>query len=181
MFPEFSTSRVLLRKILSSDQQKIFEGLSHPEVVRYYGISFSTFEQASEQMMWFENLVKTGTGIWWAICSRDAQVFYGACGFNHLVQEHRKAEIGFWLLPPFWGKGIMIEALPLIIKYAFTQLKLHRIEGFVESNNLSSKQLLGRLHFRHEATLRECEIKNGQYISLDIYAKLHPSCYGANV
>lgn len=175
MFPEFRTDRLLLRKILPHDQSKIFEGLSHREVVRYYGISFSTLEEAYQQMEWFEKLEKTRTGIWWAICSLDNLQFYGAGGFNHLMQDHQKAEMGFWLLPAYWGQGIMAEALPLIINYAFSQLSLHRIEGFVENENLNSKKVFHKLNFVHEATLRECEIKNEQYISLDIYAKLNPT------
>ena len=29
-----------------------------------------------------------------------------------------------------------------------------------------------KLDFTHEGTMRECEIKNGKFISLDIYAKI---------
>ncbi|MBW3544104.1 MAG: GNAT family N-acetyltransferase [Bacteroidetes bacterium] len=43
------------------------------------------------------------------------------------------------LLPSYCSQGIIIEALPLICTYAFLQLDIHRIEGFVESESFSSK------------------------------------------
>jgi ribosomal-protein-alanine N-acetyltransferase len=50
-------------------------------------------------MEWFKNLEKQGTGIWWAIHSVNGDNFYGAAGLNNLSTVHKKAEIGFWILP----------------------------------------------------------------------------------
>lgn len=166
------TQRLLLRSFIESDLERVFHGLSHPDVIRYYGVSYQSLEAARAQMDFFNDLIKNGTGIWWAICSANNQTFYGASGLNHVNKEHRKGEIGFWLLPEFWGKGMMQEALPLICNYGFEQLGLHRIEGFVESENQNCKKAIGSLGFQHEGTMVDCEYKNGRYISLDIYTKL---------
>jgi len=88
-----------------------------------------------------------------------------------MSKAHRKAEIGFWLLTEYWGKGIVSEAIPLILDYAFRELKLHRIEAFIETENLNCKKVIIKLGFQHEGTMKDCEIKNGEFISLDIYAK----------
>lgn len=97
-FPILETKRLILRQIQQNDIQNIYNGLSNPEVIKYYGISFSTLEATNEQMIWFKNLEETETGIWWAIRSKENDMFYGAGGFNGLSKEHKKAEIGFWLL-----------------------------------------------------------------------------------
>ena len=123
-------------------------------------------------MDWFAKLEKKGTGMWFAVCSLDNKIFYGAGGLNDLIKEHKKAEIGFWLLTDFWGKGIMTEAMPLICNYGFDELELHRIEGFVESGNTNCKKAMAKLDFQHEGTMKDCEIKNGKFISLDIYSKI---------
>lgn len=170
--PKIRTNRLLLRQFVDSDIENVFKGLSHPDIIKHYGISFASLEATTEQMRWFADLEKEGTGIWFAVCSVDNNTFYGAGGLNNLNKEHKKAEIGFWLLHEFWGQGIMKEALPLICKYGFDKLELHRIEGFVESENINCKNAMAKLDFLHEGTLRECEIKNGKYISLDIYAKI---------
>jgi ribosomal-protein-alanine N-acetyltransferase len=128
-------------------------------------------EATKKQMDFFADLEKNETGIWWAVCSKDNNIFYGAAGLNNLHATHKKAEIGFWLLPGYWGKGFMIEAVPLICDYAFNALGLHRLEGFVESENMACKSLISKLGFLQEGSMKECEIKNGKWIDLDIYAK----------
>lgn len=174
-FPEIKTERLLLRQFTEHDLQQVYEGLSKPEIVKYYGVSYQTLEETKAQMSFFSELEKQGTGIWWAICSADNQTFFGAGGLNNLQKEHKKAEIGFWLLQRYWRQGIMTEALPLITQYGFEHLGLHRIEGFVESENENCKKAMRKLQFNHEGTMRDCEIKNGQWISLDIFARINPS------
>ena len=162
------TNRLLLRAIVDSDIQNIYNGLSHPQVIKHYGVSFDTLEATKEQMNWY---AEPGQ-YWWTICSIDNQTFYGAAGLNDLSREHKKAEIGLWLLPNFWGKGIMTEVMPLVCKYGFDELGLHRIEGFVESTNQNCKSTMAKLDFEQEGRMRDCEIKDGDFVSVDIYAKL---------
>ncbi len=174
MFPEITTQRFCLRKILSTDQQQIFEGLSGEDVIKYYGISYNTFEETGRQMEWYENLIRTGTGIWWGISFRSTTELIGACGFNNISIEHNKTEMGYWLLPANWKMGIMFEVIPAIIDYAFNVLKLHRIEASVEIGNIASKKLLIKLGFQYEGTLKECELKNGKFIGLEYWALIAP-------
>lgn len=165
-----STKQVLLRQITVNDLENIYKGLSNPQVIKYYGVSFDSLEATQKQMLWFENLKQTETGVWWAVCSPDNKVFYGAAGLNNVLKEHKNGEIGFWLLPEFWRKGIMTEVVPLICSYGFDKLRLHRIEAFVESENQNSKKTLTKIGFEYEGTMKDCEIKNGKFISLDMYA-----------
>lgn len=166
------SNRLLLRQFEESDIASVFKGLSHPDIIKHYGIRFDSLESTKEQMNWFADLEKAGGGVWFAICSLDNTTFYGAGGLNDLNKEHKKAEIGFWLLTDFWGKGIMGEAMPLICNYGFDKLGLHRIEAFVESDNTNCKKAMAKLDFQHEGTMKDCEIKNGEFISLDIYSKI---------
>ena len=172
-FPQIITDRLLLRQFVENDLESVYNGLSDPDIIKYYGVSYQTLEETKEQMKFFADLEKDGTGIWWAICSLDNSAFYGAGGLNGVDKTHKKAEIGFWLLKQFWGKGIMGEIMPIICQYGFDVMGLHRIEGLVETDNLNCKNAMRKLDFVHEGTLRECEIKNGKYISLDVYAKLN--------
>ncbi|MCY7290866.1 MAG: GNAT family N-acetyltransferase, partial [Ferruginibacter sp.] len=83
MFPELNTDRFLLRQILPNDKAKIFEGLSHAEVIKYYGVSFKTLDAVQAQMDFYEEILNAGSGIWWAICYKNCpQELIGACGFN---------------------------------------------------------------------------------------------------
>ncbi len=172
-FPSLTTDRFVLRQFNRTDLENVFKGLSHPDIIKYYGISFDTLEATKEQISWFKDLEKNETGIWWAICEKDDLKFVGAGGLNDLEKENRKAEIGFWLLPENWGKGIMKEVMPVICQYGFKTLGLHRIEGFVDSENSNCKNGLKKLEFDFEGTMKDCEIKNGKYVSVDIYSAIN--------
>jgi [ribosomal protein S5]-alanine N-acetyltransferase len=172
-FPIYKTKRFVLRQFDENDLDNVFQGLSDPAVIKYYGVHFDSREETKKQIAWFAELEKEGTGIWWAICSEDHSIFYGAAGLYYLNKVHRKAELGCWIIPEFWGKGIMQEVVPVVIDHGYRMMDIHRIEGFVESENLNCKKAMVKMDFVHEGTMRECEIKNGKWISLDIYARLN--------
>lgn len=171
-FPSLTSQRLLLRPFADSDLMNVYSGLSDPEVIKYYGVSYDSPEATQAQMDFFRDLELNGTGVWWAVCSPDNHLFYGGGGFSSLSQVHQKAEVGFWLLPPYWGNGLLQEAMTLICTYGFQEMNLHRMEGFVETENEKSKKAIEKAGFVLEGTLRECERKNDRWISLDVYARL---------
>ncbi len=172
-FPTLHTERFTLRRIGPADKPRVFEGLSHPEVIRYYGVSYQTLEDTQAQLDWYDYLLESQLGIWWGICyADDPDRLIGACGFSEWHRAHNRAEIGYWLLPDHWGQGIMAECLKAIIRYAFSDMHMHRIVAVVESPNHHSALLAQKSGFRYEGTHRQCELKNGAYIDLDFYALL---------
>ena len=64
----------------------------------------------------------------------------------------------------------MTEVLPIISNYGFEKIKLNRIEGFVETDNLNCKKAMSKLDFVNEG-IKNYRIKNETPISVDIYAK----------
>ena len=167
------TERLVLKPIVDSDIGFVFQGLSHPDVIRYYGISYHSFDATRDQMVWYKDLRENQTGIWFAIRSRDNQSPMGSIGISSYNKTFRKAEIGLWLLPDFWKRGIMQEAVAVFCQYCFDQLHLHRLEAQVETENTACKRLMEKLEFDYEGTMKDCEIKDGKFISLDLYAKLN--------
>jgi ribosomal-protein-alanine N-acetyltransferase len=165
---ELKTEKILLRDIEGSDIDTVFRGLSNPDVIKHYGVSFDSLEETKEQMKWFADTKQK----WFAICSVDNNVFYGAGGLNDISKKHKKAEIGLWLLPEYWGKGIMKKVVPVICDYGFDKLELHRIEGFVDSENKNCKRAMSALDFELEGTMRDCEIKNNKFVSIEVYSTI---------
>lgn len=172
MFPQLKTKRLLLDRFSHEDQGFVFKALSHPEVIRHYGVEYHTMEATKEQMDYFENLYSQKTGIWWKITDREKGEALGAIGMNNYQQQHNRAEIGYWLLPEHWGRGIITEALEAMVAYLFKEWRLHRIEAVVEAGNRNSSKVLERAGFVYEGTLRDCEIKHGKYISLLMFSLL---------
>jgi ribosomal-protein-alanine N-acetyltransferase len=61
------------------------------------------------------------------------------------------------------GKGYMSEAVSLAIKYAFEELKLHRIEAGVMPSNPSSMRVLEKAGFIKEGLARKNVMVNGKW------------------
>jgi [ribosomal protein S5]-alanine N-acetyltransferase len=170
MFPQLETERLWLREVTDDDQAFIFEGLSHPEVIPFYGVRYNSFEAAKVQMDWYQTIYREGTGISWKLVHKQTRENIGDISVYFYKPEHRKAEVGFWLLPNFWNQGYAREALHVVIDYWKTEKVLHRMEAFVEDGNTASSNLLEKAGFQYEGKMIDCEIKDGRFISLLIYA-----------
>jgi [ribosomal protein S5]-alanine N-acetyltransferase len=166
------TERFLLQDIVPEDQEFIFQGLSNPSVIPYYGVRYESFEHTKAQMDFYRYLQQSGTGKWWKIISKMTGEKLGAIGFNNYNQQHRKAEIGYWLLPANWHKGIISEVMSPVVQYLFRVVQVHRIEALVEEGNIDSNKVLERAGFMFEGSMRDTEIKNGEFISLRMYSLL---------
>ena len=175
-FPQLASAHYVLRKFQNADLGEVFRALSHPEVIRHYGVSYKTLQATKEQLNWFERIFTEGSGVWWALENRNKPgILIGACGVNSWSHTHNKAELGYWLLPEYWGQGVMQECIPAIVAYLFSKTRLRRLEAHVESENESSKRVLLRNGFLLEGTFKESEWKNGRYITVEYYALLKPA------
>ena len=172
MWPELKTERLLLQQVLPEDQQFIFEGLSHPEVIPFFGVRYDSFEATAKQMEWYAKAYEEGTGGPWKILDKASGEKMGVVAYYFYKAEHKKAEVGFWIFPQYWNKGFISEALKAVINYCQTEKRIHRLEAFVEEGNAASSKVLEKAGFQYEGTMRDCEIKDGRYISLHVYALL---------
>lgn len=166
------TERLLLRPVEPADQQKVFEGFSHPEVTRYFDISYPTFESTAVQMEWYANNRKENSGYAWVVCDKHTQEFMGVFSLYYIKPQHQRAELGYWLLPPYWNKGYATEILNEILHHAKTSLNLHRIAAEVEQDNTASIELLRKIGFERDGMLRDYEIKNGKFQNLEIWSTI---------
>ncbi|MBU8934147.1 MAG: GNAT family N-acetyltransferase [candidate division Zixibacteria bacterium] len=92
----------------------------------------------------------------------------GMMGLNNLNWSDKNAEIECWLARPYWGKGFASEALKLLLRFAFGELKLHRVYAMMVSINEPSVRLLERHDFTREANWRKaCRMNGGWH---DVYA-----------
>jgi RimJ/RimL family protein N-acetyltransferase len=98
----------------------------------------------------------------WGIADLADDRVIGTCTLSSLSPQHRRAEVGFALARTGWGKGLMAEALPALIGFAFNALDLHRLEADVDPRNTRSISLLEGAGFRREGLLRERYQLNGE-------------------
>lgn len=87
----------------------------------------------------------------------------------------RTAEVGYWLGEPYWGRGIVTEALGAFSAWAFEHFNLVRLQAGVFAWNEASMRVLGKAGYTWEGRLRATVWKDGHLTDLCIYAMLHPS------
>lgn len=94
-------------------------------------------------------------------------------GIGVMVQTDihcKNAELGYWLAEPFWGKGIMSVAIPMLVSEAFERLDIIRIFARPFHTNKASHRVLEKAGFRLDAVLEKAVFKNGEYLDEWIYA-----------
>lgn len=96
----------------------------------------------------------------------------GVIGFHKIDWANRRVMIGYWLAPPFQGRGIMTRACRAMVDHAFGHLKLNRVEIHCAVENLKSRAIPERLGFAQEGTLRQGEFLYDHYVDLVVYAML---------
>jgi RimJ/RimL family protein N-acetyltransferase len=82
----------------------------------------------------------------------------------------RNAELGYWLAEPYWGNGIMTEAVHQIVEYGFKTFAIDRIFARPFGTNTGSQKVLEKAGFILEARLNKTLFKNGEYLDELIYA-----------
>jgi ribosomal-protein-alanine N-acetyltransferase len=74
------------------------------------------------------------------------------------------AEIGWWLNPAWWDRGIASAAVTRLIEYCFTDLGLHRVEAGIFLTNPASARVAEKAGFVLEGIARDGYLKDGQLI-----------------
>lgn len=107
----------------------------------------------------------------WAITLRETDELIGAIGLS-VRAVHERAEMGYWIGPPYWNRGFATEAAVAVIRCGFKTLGLNRIYADHFSHNPASGRVLQKAGMRLEGTLRNHYKKDGRYCDSDLYAIL---------
>ena len=119
----------------------------------------------------FLELAKEPGKMWLAITLLSDGRQIGGIGMR-IEEQHRHAELGYWLGVPHWGQGYATEAGREMIRYGFEQLDLHRVFATHFAHNPASGNILRKLGMRHEGCQREHLLKWGQFVDSEIYGLL---------
>ena len=95
----------------------------------------------------------------------------GAIGVTPRTDVERvSAEIGYWLGEPFWGRGIMTEAVRAVTQHAITTFGLTRVFALPFEWSVASFRVLEKAGYVCEGHLRRSVIKDGQVVGQRLYA-----------
>lgn len=106
---------------------------------------------------------------YFAICSDTEAI--GGIGFTlHADVERISAEIGYWLGEPFWGKGIVTEALMATTQYAISTHGLCRVYAVPYETNKASFRVLEKAGYQLEGRMKKSALKDNRVIDQLLYA-----------
>jgi len=154
-FPSLETSRLYLREILDSDLDAIFSIFSNIKVTEFYGIDpLKSRADGEKTLRSCIDRFPNRKGIRWGLALKQSGQLIGTIGLQKFNEQSCRAEIGFDLIPEFWRKGFMSEALQTVVDFGLSEIRIHRIEAFCEPKNVASMEMLKRAGFQQEGLLK---------------------------
>src|SRR5262249_22508809 len=138
--------RLLLREFDESDVAAFLPLGSDPAIIRYTGDpGFTDIEHAREILRTrpMADYAKYGFGRW-ACVEKASDAVIRFAGLKYL-DDVGEVDLGYRLLPAFWGRGLATEASRAILDYGFGRLHLQQIIGLVELTNVASVRVLEKL------------------------------------
>ncbi len=164
--------RIVLRSLVASDAESLQANANDFDIARYTTLPHPYKMEHAEGFikMTHDNLGKK-TAVELGI-ELDGSII-GMTSLMKIDPLNRNAELGYWLGKAYWRRGLMKEALKIMLSYGFGELGLVRIYAKVLKPNIASSRLLEDSGFMLEGHLRRSTLRHGEWMDDLIYAKLH--------
>ena len=149
----FETERLLLRPWEDSDAESLYRYAKDPEVGPIAGWPVHTSVENSLEII---HTVLSANETY-AVCLKEDNVAIGSVGLIPPAQSHTEVaddemEIGYWIGVPFWGQGLIPEAVRRIIQHAFEDLNCSALWCGYYEGNIKSKRCQEKCGFRYHHT-----------------------------
>lgn len=112
-----------------------------------------------------------GTLFDYGIFLKENDLYIGNVGVHSILWAHDCAEIGYWILGDFEGKGYMSEAVSILDQHLF-QEGFHRVQIRCSDLNERSEGVPLRCGYTFEGVGREDRIEKGEYRNTKTFSKL---------
>ena len=145
------TDRLLLRRWKDSDAEDLYKYASDPEVGPIAG--WPPHQSVDESRDVIRNVLSGKEA--YAICLKEDGKAIGAIelklnGHTDMTDRDDECEMGYWLGKPFWGQGIMPEAVMEMLRHAFEDCGMQKVWiGYYEGNT-KSKRVQEKCGFRYQ-------------------------------
>ncbi len=153
------TERLILRRWAETDAEDLYRYAKDPEVGYPAGWKAHRNEEESR---WIIRNVLNGPECY-ALCLKETGKPVGSIelklnGSTDMTEKDDECELGYWLGKPYWGQGIMPEAVREILRYGFEDLGMKRIWAGYYDGNLKSKRVQEKCGFSFQWTTEGLEL-----------------------
>lgn len=155
-------NKVILRALEIEDMEFLREMLNDPEMESLViGWSFPTSRY--EQEKWYEKTILDKQNLKFAIQTKEGDII-GLATLGKIDWKNRRATHGIKLSKNSpKGKGYATDAVMTVMRYAFEELQLNRLDGSWFETNIASKKLYTKCGWVVEGKVRQSVFKNNIY------------------
>lgn len=166
--------RLYLRQLKLSDAPLIHLYLQDKEMVRFtLNIPYPYPKGAAESFIrssWQKQRYKRKYTF--AIVLKASDKIIGTIHLAKFDCTNLNAELGYWIGKPFWGKGYATEASNLMLRFAFKNLKLHKVSAQHFADNIASSRVLLKAGFKLEGLFRQHRLRDKRWHDVPRYSIL---------
>ena len=169
--PTIETERLRLRPLGAGDIDRLCE-LAGDEAVYRTTINIPHPYRRLDAEAWIgiaAGMWEDGSGAQFAIALRETDELIGGIGLT-IERRHDRAELGFWVGVPHWGRGFTTEAGRAVLAFGFRELGLERIWAGHLAGNEASGRVQQKLGMTREGVLRRQFKKDGVFHDDVVYA-----------
>ena len=157
------TNRLILRPWQELDAEDLYKYASDPEVGPVAGWPVHTSVKNSLEII--RNVLSAPET--YAVVDKQTMCAVGSVGLkigqaSNIGLPDTEAEVGYWIGVPYWGKGLIPEAVNEILRYAFEDLRLEKLWCGYFDGNIKSKRVQEKCGFQHQYTRKnvQCSMLN---------------------
>jgi ribosomal-protein-alanine N-acetyltransferase len=144
-----SGERVFLRRITGADEAEFTRLVAESAALHHPWMELPGTAEAFRRYLAKYDPPVVNIGL--AVCELGSGALAGGINVNNIVRARfQNAALGYWAFAPVAGRGLMSEAIRLVVSYAFSDLDLHRLEANIQPANKASIRLVERNGFRFE-------------------------------
>lgn len=152
------SDRLMLQEITWDDLENIHHLHTMPEIDHYNTLGIPKDIEAtrgviSKAIEDQQNQIRKT--IVWTIWEKGTKDFIGEAGINLSADRFKLGEIYYNLIPGCWNKGYGTEIAKSLIKFGFEDLKLHKVEAGVATENSRSIRVLEKAGMTREGLRRK--------------------------
>lgn len=147
---KLETERLLLREFQPGDLTRVADWESAAHAERFLEFCIQSYRE------W-------GMGPW-ALVLKETNAIVGNCGFCRIRYERTGdlleycGEFNYYVGPKYRGQGFATEALRVIVKFGFEDLKLTRIQGRCAAGNVGSERVMLKAGLKFEKSIAGVQI-----------------------
>ena len=163
--------KVTLRAMCSDDLQMICDIFNDPELENLV-VGWAFPLSIDQQKKWFENNMNDQKNFRFVIETEEDGAI-GIATLTNIDWKNKSATHGIKLAKKeMRTKGIGTDTVMAIMRYAFDELGLHRLDGSWFDENVASKSLYKKCGWKEEGVKRSCVYKHGEWRDLTIVGAL---------